>query len=486
MPARSSSSRAIAVGALLLPAASHARAQAPVRDPVRDPARATAIVDSIVGAAMANGRAVGMTVAVVRGRDTLVLEGYGRAEVEHDVPTPARAVYEIGSVTKQFTAAAILQLAEQGRLSLDDEVTRHLPTYPTQGHRVTVRRLLDHTSGIRSYTEIPEFGAIATRSLPQDTLVALFASRPFDFAPGAGQVYNNSAYFLLGRIIEKVSGTTYADYVQRHLFARAGMPDSRYCDDNAVVPRRAHGYQVRRDTVQRADRISHAWPYAAGSLCSTAGDLVAWTRALHGGRILGAAAYRELLAPGTLADGTRLRYAKGLFVGDSIAGHLAVHHGGDIPGYSAHLAWLPGDSTVVAVLTNTAGPVRPDALTQSIVAALLGDRTPKPLAFRGRVADYAGEYRGVGRGRPQTLLVAADSSTGAAGATLTLRVNGAPAQPLAYLGGETWGRGAARYTFVREGGARGAVTALRADTRAVYAIAARVPAATPAAAGGTR
>jgi CubicO group peptidase (beta-lactamase class C family) len=482
MPARFSPSRAAAVGALLLMAASAsgAGAQTPARDPVRDPARATAIVDSIVGAALANGRAVGMTVAVVRGRDTLVLKGYGKAELEHGVPTPAGAVYEIGSVTKQFTAAAILQLAEQGKLSLDDPVTKHLPTYPMQGHVVTVRRLLDHTSGIRSYTEIPEFGAIAPRSLPRDTLIALFASKPFDFAPGAGQVYNNSAYFLLGRIIETVSGASYADYVQRHLFARAGMTDSRYCSNGAVVPRRAHGYQVRGDAVQRADYIDHAWPYAAGSLCSTAGDLVAWTRALHGGRILGAAAYREMLAPGTLSDGTRLRYAKGLMVHDSIAGHPAVHHGGDIPGFSSHLAWLPQDSAVVAVLINTAGPVRPDAVTQTLVAALFGDRTPKPLAFRGRAADYAGEYRGIGRGRPQ-LFAVADS----AGAGLVLRVNGGPAQPLAYLGGETFGRGATRYTFVREGGARGAVTALRADTRAVYSIATRVPASAPAT-GATR
>lgn len=480
MPVPRLPSGAAVRGTLLLLATFASRADAQV--PVRDPVRATAIVDSIVGAAIGNGRAAGASVAVVRGRDTLVLKGYGKADLELDVPTPARAVYEIGSVTKQFTAAAILQLVEQGKLSLDDEVTRHLPSYPTQGHRLTVRRLLDHTSGIRSYTEIPEFGTLATRSLPRDSLTALFAGKPFDFAPGAGQVYNNSAYFLLGQIIEKLSGQSYADYVQRHLFARAGMLDSRYCSNSAVVPRRAHGYQVRRDTLERAGYIDHAWPYAAGSLCSTAGDLVAWTQALHGGRVLGPAAYREMVTPGTLNDGTTLRYAKGLFVNDSILGHPAIHHGGDIPGFSATLAWLPRDSAVVAVLMNTAGPVRPDALMQAIVGALFGDRTPKPLAFRGRAADYAGEYRGVGRGRPQVMEVAADS----AGAPLTLRINGGAPQPLAYLGGETFGRGASRFTFVREGGKNGRVTALRADSRSVYSIATRVPTPAPAAGGGTR
>jgi CubicO group peptidase (beta-lactamase class C family) len=442
---------------------------------VADRARAAAVVDSIANAALATGQAAGLSIAVVRGRDTVVLKGYGKADLELDVATPDRAVYEIGSVTKQFTAAAIMQLVEQGKLSLDDEITKHLPSYPTQGRTITVRRLLDHTSGIKGYTELPEFGAIATRALPRDTLVALFSGRPFDFAPGAAQAYNNSAYFLLGLIIEKVGGQPYATYVKEQLFARAGMADSRYCSNDEVVPRRAHGYQPGPGAqgLRRAGYIDHTWPYAAGSLCSTAGDLVAWTRALHGGRILGPAAYREFLTPGRLGDGTPLRYAMGLFVNDSIGGHLAIHHGGDIPGFSTNLAYVPADSMIVAVLMNTGGPVRPDAVTQAIVVALLGDRTPKPLAWKGRAADYAGEYRGIGRGREQVIAIAADG----AARGMTVRVNGGPAQPLAFLGGETFGRGPVRYTFLREGGR---VTKVRSDARSVTSVATRVaaPAAT--------
>ena len=366
-----------------------------------------------------------------------------------------------------------MQLVEQGKLSLDDEITKHLPSYPTQGQRVTVRRLLDHTSGIRGYTELREFGALATRTLPRDSLVALFSARPFDFAPGAAQAYNNSAYFLLGLIVEKLSGQPYATYVKEQLFARAGMGDSRYCSNDEVVLRRAHGYQPGAGGMRRASYIDHTWPYAAGSLCSTVGDLVAWTRALHGGRILGPAAYRQFLTPGQLNDGTPLRYAMGLFVNDSIAGHAALHHGGDIPGFSSYLAYLPGDSMTVAVLVNTAGPVRPETLTQAIVVALLGDRTPNPLAWRGRAADYVGEYRGIGRGREQVIAIAADS----AARGMVVRLNGGPAEPLAFLGGETFGRGPVRYTFVRE---RGRVTKVRTDARVVTSVATRV--ATPAAA----
>ena len=432
--------------------------------PAIDRVRVAQEIDSVVARAMRTKQAAGMTVAVVRGRDTLALKAHGSADLELEVPTPDRAVYEIGSVTKQFTAAAVLQLVEQGKLALDDDITKHFPTYPVQGHKVTVRRLLDHTSGIRGYTELPEFGAIMTRSMLRDSLVALFAPRPFAFAPGEALSYNNSAYFLLGLLVEKVSGMSYAAYVRENLFARAGMSDSRYCSHAAVIPRRAHGYDVGAAGLQRAAYIDHTWPYAAGSLCSTAGDLVAWSRALHGGKILGAASYRELIAPSTLNDGTKLRYAKGLFVGDSVHGHRTIHHGGDIPGFSTELAYFPDDSLTIAVLMNTLGPVRPETLMRQIARAVLGDRTPKPPTFAGRADDYAGEYRGVGRGRELVLTFVADSARG-----LAVR-SGGPAQPLTFLGGDTFGLGSQRYAFVREGGR---VTKVRADLLSVYTIAVR-------------
>jgi CubicO group peptidase (beta-lactamase class C family) len=147
---------------------------------------------------------------------------------------PADASFEIGSVTKQFTAASILLLAERGRLSVDDEVTKYLPDYPTHGQRITIRHLLTHTSGIKGYTEMSEFGDLMKLTKPRETLVTLFGEKPLDFVPGAALVYNNSAYFLLGLIIEKLSGQTYADFVKSNLFDKAGMPGSYYCSESAV------------------------------------------------------------------------------------------------------------------------------------------------------------------------------------------------------------------------------------------------------------
>ena len=331
---------------------------APLAAQQRDRAAIGQAIDSVVASYLKDGRAAGMSVAVVRGRDTLAMKGYGSADLELEVPTPPRAVYEIGSVTKQFTAVAILQLQDEGKLSLDDDLSKYLPDYPTQGHRITVRRLLDHTSGIKGYTEIPAFGAIMSRKLPKDSLVALFKKEKFDFEPGEAMVYNNSAYFLAGLIIEKLSGMSYADYVKKNLFDKVGMPDSRYCSESAVIKRKAHGYDMGPGGLQNKGFIDHTYPYAAGSLCSTVGDLVAWNRALHGGKLLSERGYKELVAPGTLNDGTALRYTKGLAL-HSLAGHRVIEHGGGINGYRSASAYLPDDDVVIVVLINTGGPVSP-------------------------------------------------------------------------------------------------------------------------------
>jgi D-alanyl-D-alanine carboxypeptidase len=427
-----------------------------------DRARVASVVDSIVTAALADGRAAGASVAVVRGRDTIVLKGYGYADLEFDVPTPDRAIYEIGSVTKQFTAAAILQLAEQGKLGLDDDLTKHLPDYPTHGHRIPIRRLLDHTSGIKGYTELPEFGAFAMRKLARDSLVALFSARPFDFAPGEALVYNNSGFFLLGLIIEKTSGMSYEEFVAKNVFERAGMSDSRYCSERAIVKRRAHGYDMTPDGLVRAAYLDHTWPYAAGSLCSTVGDLVAWNQALHGGRMLSPDSYRELITPGPLNSGLRPRYAKGILA-DSLLGRRAIHHGGGINGFLSDLKYFPDDTLTIVVLVNTAGPVAPGAISTSIAEAMFGKWSLQGIAFRGKTEDYAGEYQGVGRGRALVVRIAAGGEKG----TLTLQSGQGRVQRLIYLGGESFAANGARYTFVRDGGR---VAALRADQGGVYSI----------------
>lgn len=419
-----------------------------------------AAIDSVALAPITAGRAAGMSVAVVHGADTIVLKGYGYADLELDVPTPADAVYEIGSVTKQFTAAAIFQLAERKALSLDDEITKFLPDYPTQGHRITIRRLLNHTSGIKGYTELPRFwSAIAMRDLPRDSLVAMFSAEPFDFAPGEMMIYNNSAYFLLGLIIEKASGESYETYVKRHLFDPLGMKASHYCTNDLIVKHRAKGYAFGAQGLQRAPYLTHRWPYAAGSICSTAGDLVIWNRALHGARgtggsVLSAAAYREYVTPGTLNDGTRLRYAHGLSITDT-GGRRRIAHGGGIYGYLSESRYYPDADLIIVVLINTAGPANPSAIADAIEEIVLGKTPSHPeRRFAGDLHRFVGTYEGPGRGQRFTLTVSVDS------ATLAFAVGNGRPRRARYVDGLTFAQGDALFTFVQRGDE---IVELRAD-----------------------
>ena len=417
----------------------------------------TAVIDGIVEAPIKAGKVAGASVAVTRRGETIVSKSYGLADLELEVPMPADASFEIGSVTKQFTAASILLLQERGKLSVDDEVTRHLPQYPTHGQRITIRHLLTHTSGIKGYTEMAEFGDLMKLKKPRETLVTLFGEKPLDFAPGEALVYNNSAYFLLGMIIERVSRQDYGDFVKENLFDTVGMTHSYYCSESAVHRHHAHGYDTENGALVLKGFISHTWPYSAGSLCSTASDLSAWQAALHGGRVLNADSYRAMTTPVSLADGTKTRYGFGVGIAD-IKGRHAIAHGGGINGFLSEVEYFPDSGLSIVVLLNTAGPVGPADLAHEIADAVLGTSPQPTTTFTGDLSAFAGTYEGVGRGRPTTVTIAAD------GHELTLHGAGppsAPPQPLTYRGGDTFGVNQTLVIFERESGR---VTRLRLDT----------------------
>ncbi|MBM4185975.1 MAG: beta-lactamase family protein [Gemmatimonadetes bacterium] len=414
-------------------------------------------IDSIVSAPIAAGKVVGASIAVVKGRDTIAVRGFGKANVELDVPTPPRASYEIGSVTKQFTGAAIMQLVEQGKLSLDDDFTKYVP-YNTQGRKVTVRQLLDHTSGMKGYTEIAEFRQLGPFRLAADTLLKIVSKKPFDFEPGEEEIYNNTAFFLAGLVIEKVSGQSYEEYVQKNLFDKAGMREAHYCSEVKIHKGKATGYDSDSAGPVLKGPLSHVWPYAAGSLCASALDLVAWNEALHQkGLILGAEAYREFITPSKLNDGTTIGYAKGIAVYDRL-GRRALHHGGGINGFLSQNTYFPDDSLSVVVLFNTAGPAGPDDAAEAIAEAVLGKAPDISKPVDGDLARFGGSYAGKGRGQATELTFAV------AGNVLTVKGGGGPAadsaRTLTYLGNNTFAREYTRYIFAEAGGK---VTGVRID-----------------------
>jgi CubicO group peptidase (beta-lactamase class C family) len=426
-------------------------AQAPTRT------RLVATLDSLASAHVADPLVAGASVAVVHRGDTLLLGGYGVADLEWSVPTPVDAVFELGSITKQFTAAAVLRLAEQGKLDLDADLTTYLPDYDTRGRRIPLRRLLDHTSGIKGYTEMPAFGEIVMRELPRDSLVARFEAEPLEFEPGTAQIYNNSAYFLLGLIIEKVSGQSYESYVQEHFFDVLGMSRSSYCDQDAVVPRRAHGYDQGPGGLQQKGYLNHLWPYAAGSLCSTAGDMVKWNQALHGGRVVSAASYQDMITPDPLVDGTSIRYGMGLGVRDD-NGRRAITHGGGINGFLSDGWYYPDEDLTVVVLQNTAGQRGPGLLARGLIEAVIGTGTEPAVAdFPGDPGKLVGTYRGPARGQELTVEVSVESGA------LSLKPTGAPSpvKP-GHVSGLLWRTGTTLWRFDVAADGTGAV--LRMDT----------------------
>ncbi len=427
-------------------------AAAPVAAQVAAPALEETL-DSLARAHVDSPIVPGVSVAVVRGDEVILQRGYGWVDLEWDVATPTdgHASYEIGSVTKQFTAAAVLLLAEEGRIDLEASFDRYID-YDLRGREVSVRRLLDHTSGIRGYTELPFFGELTPLDLPRDTLVRLVEAEPFQFEPGEALIYNNSGYFFLGLIIEAVSGLSYEDFVRERLFAPAGMVDSYYCSEARVRSRRAHGYDaIGPDEVIRARYLDHTWPYAAGSLCSTVEDLVRWNRAVHEGEILSPASYRSLITAEPLNDGTPTRYAKGISVfvdGD----RRVLSHGGGINGFLSSLDYYPDERLSVVVLQNGTGPVGPGELADQLAEAVLGPRVEsvEPAVTRD-LSRITGEFTGEGRGATVSLVIEAE------GRDLTLRRiqgDGSLSEPstLRYRGGWVWEEGRTTYTFAPEAG----------------------------------
>lgn len=448
---------ALGLVALLVTTAGAAPAQERTQ---ADRAALVARLDSLASAPVRDGRAAGISVAVVHGRDTLLLKGYGRANIELDVPMPVNAVHEIASVTKQFTAAAILQLRDDGLLSLDDDLTKYFPGFPTHGRAIPLRRLLDHTSGIMSLTETPGFGSLQHRGWPRDSAVALIARTPVHFPVGEAMSYNNSAYFLLGGIIEKVSGMPYERYVQEKIFAPLGMGASSYCDNQAIIPDRASGYQLQGTTLRRAMLTDHTWPFSAGSLCSTAGDLVAWLHALHGGRVLSQRSYQEMTSPSRLKDGTPLRYGMGVDVRPEASGAMVIGHGGALPGFLAHASWYPDAELAVVVLINTLGPVSATALAGELARQIVPSASapPVPRFYTADATDLVGRYAGPARGGEMVVEVSRNDE-----GTLVRSINGAPAQPLPWIDGWHFGGpGTLLLTFERTG-ATGPATLLRFD-----------------------
>ena len=331
-------------------------------------------IDAVVVQAMANGPIAGTSVGIGLGDEIVVAKGYGYSDLENDVRATEHTVYRIGSLTKQFTAAAIMMLIERGDLHLDDELTQFLPDYPTQGHRVTVRHLLNHTSGIKSMTDT-DLGADWRRlDGAPDEVIGRFSTEPFNFSPGEEFRYNNSGYYLLGAVIERVSGDTYADFLWDQMWRPLGMRETHYLYNSPIIRNRAEGYKVNEGELLNADPLSMHIPYAAGALGSSVVDLLMWERALREHRVLSPESYKAMVTPETLNNGETLSYGYGLGVG-RFEEHPAIIHAGGINGFSTILSHYPDDALSIVVLCNT--QTNASEIERALARVMLGMPEPK-------------------------------------------------------------------------------------------------------------
>jgi CubicO group peptidase (beta-lactamase class C family) len=338
----------------------------------------------------------GAAALVVRGSKVEYLDAAGMANLELGVPLEPNMVFEIGSITKQFTAAAIMMLAEEGKLSVDDPITRHLPDYPDYGNGITIENLLTHTSGIFSYTAIDGYMQTEVRKdVSVAELIAVVKDLPVEFAPGERWKYSNSGYILLGAIIESASGMSYADFMRTRIFEPLNLQHTSYGSRSRIVPNRAAGYGFFRGEWINAPYLSMTQPYSAGALMSTVEDLHRWTRALFGGKVVGAKSLNRMTTPYVLNDGDTTTYAYGLSIRE-VRGHRAIGHGGGIFGYLTDELWVPEGDLFVAVFSNSAGSgVGPTFVARKLAAAALGDPYPEweEIAVGDDVlARYVGVY----------------------------------------------------------------------------------------------
>ena len=292
-------------------------------------------------------------VVLVRKGDALLLRrAYGLADIEHQVAMKPDSVFRLASATKQFTAVAILQLVDAGKLQLDQPVASVIPSLPPALTKVSIRHLLNHTSGIRNISSIAESRAARRSEATAGELIGFFSDLPLGFEPGSRFSYSNSNYILLTRVIELVTGSPYADHLQRAIFEPLGMTRTRYGSHTALIADRAAGYQRDDDgTLLNADFISMTQPQGAGGLVTTVDDLGRWDAALYGSSLVSPALLAQAFRKVILTDGTEQPYGFGWIV-SQVQGHASVEHSGFINGFNAYVLRVPAEGLFVAILTN--------------------------------------------------------------------------------------------------------------------------------------
>jgi D-alanyl-D-alanine carboxypeptidase len=370
-------------------AISHAQAQAQPASAPPEPALAQRAphsdlrsVDKYIESAMRDHHIPGVSLAIGRHGKVVLAKGYGQANVELSVPATEDTVYQLASVTKTFTATAIMMLVEEGKLRLDDKVTKHLSDLPKAWEAVTVYHLLNHTSGIKSYTNVENFFKMSRKDYSHHEILGLVTNEPLEFVPGEKWNYSNSGFFLLGMLIEKVTGKTYGEFLEGRIFQPVGMTHTRTNDLHAIIPNRAQGYTWNGQELRIGEYVSPSQPFSAGMLVSSVNDLLKWDAALDSETLLNKSTLAHMWTPSPLSKRAETEYGLGWEIG-KVNGHRVVSHSGGIPGFRADISRFVDDKLTVIVLANSDQGGNAGALARGIASRIeptLKKKPEKPIA----------------------------------------------------------------------------------------------------------
>lgn len=347
--------------------------------------------DEYLSALVDQGRFTG-AVLVARDGRVVFTKGYGFANVEFDAANTPETRFRLGSITKQFTAAAILLLQERGKLSVQDAICKYQENCPAAWSEVTIHHLLSHTGGIPSFTSSPDYLPKMMMPVTTQDMIARFKDKPLDFKPGEKWSYSNSGYYLLGCVIEKAAGESYESFLQKNVFDPLKMANTGYEHHDTILKKRATGYSLVKGKKVNSAYIDMTQPYAAGALYSTVGDLFLWNEGLYSGKLISAKSLEAMTTP------VRNNYGYGLGV-DSKSNRKKISHGGGINGFSTYISRYADDKITVVVLGNADyGAPGPGKISQDLAAILLGEKYEIPAAIAevkvdpGIFTAYTGQY----------------------------------------------------------------------------------------------
>ena len=333
----------------------------------------------------------GAAVIVTDDGKVVYAAGRGLADIEAKTPITPATVFRMGSITKQFSAAIMLQLVAEGKVSLDDKLSKFLPDFPKPGADATVAQLLNHTVGVQSYTGIPGWmvEAKTSRAYTTEQMIAEFRDLPSPSRPGEKFQYNNSGYVLVGAVIEKVTGKPWHVNVDERIARPLGLKTIRYGVLEAETPNMAKGYTLKDDKLADALKIHMSVPHAAGALIGSVEDLAKWNSALHQGKVIPAELYAKMTAATVMPDGSTEDYGFGIAPRE-VRSRKALGHGGGIFGFSTDSIYLPKEDLFVAVFTNSDSPATDPGMVMQKLAALAID-DPFPTFTRGELDTKAVE-----------------------------------------------------------------------------------------------